>query len=313
MYKVLVIGNVREEGLCILREFAELFILPEPTTSADIIAHIGEVDAVLHKIGHIGAEEMQHQKKLRLIARHGVGLDYLDLDCIRGYGVPVSITNTANSNAVAEAALGLMLAAVRRFSQGETMLKRDKKWQRELLMGRELRHQTIGLVGYGRIGDRVAKFLDAFGAEILVSDPCPEQAREAGRTVVGFAELLQRSDIISLHCPLTAGTRHMFNASTLAACKPGVIFVNTARGALFDKVALAAAVRSGQVGGVATDSFDHEPPNYEDDLFLLDNVLTTPHLAAMTLDAQVAMATTAAAEVRRVLVEGLAPSNNVWA
>ena len=313
MHKVLVIGNVREEGLAILREFATLAVLPEPTTSADIITHIKDADAILHKIGHLGPEEMRHQTRLQLIARHGVGLDYLDLACIRSYGIPVSITNTANSNAVAEAAVGLMLAALRRFSQGEAMLKRDRLWQRERLMGRELCNQTVGLMGYGRIGMRVARLLDAFGATVLVCDPCPQLAQEEGRTVVSHDELLERSDIISLHCPLTEATRNLFDEAALHRCRKGVIFVNTARGALFDKAALAAAVRSGQVGGVATDSFDHEPPNFDDDIFTLDNALTTPHLAAMTLDAQVAMATTAANEVRRVLVEGLAPTNNVLA
>ena len=311
--KVLVIGNVREEGLNILREFAEVVTLPEPTTSEDIIRHIADSDAILHKIGILGPTELQHQTKLRLIARHGVGLDYLDLDAIRQLGIPVSITNTANSNSVAEATLGLMLNALRRFSQGEAMLKRDRIWARERLMGRELKHQTVGLVGYGRIGDIVGRLLDGFGAEVLVYDVNPAAAQTAGRTVVSFDELLQRSDIISLHCPLSSSTRGMINAEVIAQMKPGVILVNTARGALIDKDALADALRSGQIAGIATDSFDHEPPDFDDAIFSFDNALTTPHLAAMTLDAQIAMATIAAKEIRRVLVDNLPPSNNVCA
>lgn len=310
---VLVMGNVREEGLAILREFATLIILPEPPDREAVLRHMGEVDAILHKVGRLGPEEMARQSRIQLIARHGVGLDYLDMDCIRATGIPVSITNTANSNAVAEAAIGLMLAAVRHFPQGEAMLKRDKLWQRERLMGRELRHQTVGLVGYGRIGDRVARLLDAFGAEVLVHDVQPKAALAAGRTVVSLDELVARADIISLHCPLTKATEGLFNARLFARMKKGVVLVNTARGGLFNKQDLVAALESGQVGGIATDSFDHEPPDFTEPIFRMDNAFTTPHLAAMTLDAQVAMAVTAAKEVRRVLVEGLPPTNNVAA
>ena len=312
--KVLVIGNVREEALRELRKFVDTIVcLPEPTTSEDIIREIADSDAILHKIGILGQTELQHQTKLQLIARHGVGLDYLDLDYIRSLGIPVSITNTANSNSVAEAAIGLMLAAIRHFSQGEAMLKRDHAWARERLMGREIRHLTIGLFGYGRIGSRVAHILDAFGAEILVYDPYPAAAREDGRTVVSMDALLQRADVISLHCPLTAATKGIVNAEAIAKMKRGVVLVNTARGGLFDKEALADGLRSGQIGGLATDSFDHEPPDFTDAVFGFENALTTPHLAAMTLDAQVAMGVRAVEEIHRVLVEGLPPTNNVCA
>lgn len=311
--KVLVIGNVREEALNILRQFADIVTLPEPAPKADIIRHIADADAILHKIGILGRDELAHQTKLRLIARHGVGLDYLDLDCIRELGIPVSITATANSNSVAEAAISMMLNALRHFPRGEIMLKRDREWAREKLMGRELRGRTVGLIGFGRIGDLVAKLLDAFGAPVLVHDVNPKTALASGRTVVDFNTLLTRSDIISLHCPLTDKTRHMINAEAIARMKNGVILVNTARGALIDNAALVAAVKSGQVGALATDSFEHEPPDFDDELFLLDAVFTTPHLAAMTLDAQVAMGVTAAEEVRRVLVENLPPTNNVLA
>lgn len=311
--KVLVTGNVREEGLAIVREFADVVTLPEPCSSEEIISQIADTDAILHKIGTIGPKELAHQTKLRLIARHGVGLDLLDLDSIRSYGIPVSTTTTANSNAVAEATLALMLAAVRKISQGENMIKRDRAWARERMMGRELKHLTVGLIGYGRIGDIVGRLLDAFGSEVLVYDVNPAAAHRAGRTVVSLDELLSRSDIISLHCPLMAATKDMINKETIAKMKDGVILVNTARGALVNKEDLAEGLRSGKIGAVATDSFDQEPPNYDDAVFTFENALTTPHMAAMTLDAQVAMAVGAAQEIRRVLVEGLPPTNNVCA
>ncbi len=311
--KVLVTGNVREEGLAILREFADVAMLPEPCSSEEIISHIADTDAILHKVGTIGPKELAHQNKLRLIARHGVGLDLLDLGCIRSYGIPVSITPAANSNAVAEATLALMLATVRKISQGEDMIKRDHAWARERLMSRELKHLTVGIVGYGRIGDIVGHLLDAFGSEVLVYDVNPAAAQRAGRTVVPFDELLRRSDIISLHCPLMDSTKDMINAAVIAKMKDGVILVNTARGALINKEDLADGLRTGKIGAIGMDSFDREPPDYGDAVFTFENALTTPHMAAMTLDAQVAMAVGAAREIRRVLVEGLPPTNNVCA
>lgn len=311
MFRVLVIGNVREEALALLRDFAEIVCLPEPTSSEAICEHICAVDAILHKIGKIGPRELAHQTRLRLIARHGVGLDYLDLEAIRALGIPVSITPTANSNAVAEATIGLMLCALRHFSQGDHMLKVDRAWQRERLMGRELKHSTVGLVGYGRIGRLVARYLDAFGARVLVHDPFPQAALDDGRSVLSLDALLGEADVISLHCPLTAATRHVIDAAALARCKPGAVLVNSSRGALVDKVALAEALRQGRLAFAALDAFDSEPPNYDDALFALPNTLTTPHLGAMTLDAQIGMAVGAAKEIRRVLVEGLPPTNNV--
>lgn len=311
--KVLVTGNVREEGLAILREFAEVVVLPEPAASSDIIRHIGDADAILHKIGVISAGELRHQTRLKLVARHGVGLDLLDLGSLRELGIPVSITSTANSRAVAEATLGLMLAAVRRFSQGEAMIKSERVWAREKLMGRELGNLTVGLVGYGRIGRIVARLLDAFGSEALVHDAAPALAFEDGRVVVPLDELLERSDIISLHCPLIPATRGMINAAAIARMKDGAIIVNTARGALIDNAALVAGLASGKIGAVALDAFEHEPPDFDDAIFTFPNALTTPHVAAMTLDAQVSMAVGAAREIRRVLVEGLPPSVNVCA
>ena len=129
-WKVLVLGSVRAEGLDLLRDIADLTVLPEPTARTDILACIGDVDAVLHKTGRIDAESMARQTKLRIIARHGVGLDELDLDSIPAAGVPVSTTPGANSNAVAEATVGLTLSVLRHLPRGEAMIKRDRAWKR---------------------------------------------------------------------------------------------------------------------------------------------------------------------------------------
>lgn len=311
--KVVVTGSVREEGLSIVREFADLVILPEPINEKDVARELRDADGMLHKMGHLGKPELEGATRLKMIARHGVGLDYLDLPYIKTTGIPVSITNTANSNAVAEACIGLMLTALRNFRQGEAMLKVEKRWARETLMGGEIRGRTIGLIGYGRVGSLVGNLLDAFGANVLVYDINPALAKAAGRTLVSLDELLAKADIISLHLPLTAETKHLFNAQRIAQCKKGVIFVNTARGAIFDTHALVEAVKSGQVRAVATDTFDTEPPAFDSEIFSDPRIMTTPHMSAMTSEAQVAVAVSSANELKRVLVEGLPPTNNVLA
>lgn len=311
MHKVLVLGNVRPEGLDILRSFAELTILPEPASKADILACIGEMDAVLHKIGKVDREIVSRQKKLRIIARHGVGLDDLDLDAIAEQGIPVSITADANSNAVAEATLGLIFAALRHIPRGEAMIKRDRRWARESLMGRELKGSTVGIIGFGRIGRLVAGYVSALGCTVIVHDADPQTASRTDFETVSFEDLLARADIISVHCPLTPSTRHLIGADALRQVRPDCIIVNTSRGGLIDTQALAHAAREGRIGAAALDVFDPEPPDFDDPIFTCENVITTPHVAAMTVEAQSAMATGAATEIRRVLLQGLAPTNDV--
>ena len=310
-WKVLVLGNVRPEGLDLLRDVADLTVLPEPVAVADIVACIEDMDAVLHKTGRIGAEVMARQTRLRIIARHGVGLDELDLDSIRAAGVPVSTTPGANANAVAEATVGLALSVLRHLPRGEAMIKRDRTWKRESLMGRELAQAVVGIVGFGQIGRLVARYFSVFGARVVVTDTDPGAVSDSPFPAVGLEELLRTSDIISLHCPLTPGTRHLIDRARLRLAKPDAIVVNTARGALVDEDALVDAVTAGRLAGAALDVYDREPPDFDSPIFDCDDIVTTPHVAAMTTQAQTAMAVQAASDIRRVLVEGRPPKVNV--
>ena len=309
---VLVLGNVRPEGLDILSQFAKLAILPEPARKREILSSIPSANAVLHKAAIIDADVIAAQRKLEIIARHGVGLDDLDTDAIKAAGIPVSVTPTANSNATAEATVGLALAAARKIVQGDAMIKLDGLWAREQLMGREIAGATVGIVGYGRVGRRTARIFHAIGADIVVNDVQAPSLEKGSFRPAGLDELLQMSDFVCLHCPLLPGTRHLINAARLSRMKPSAILVNTSRGGLVDSNALVLAVRSGQIAGAALDVFDPEPPDFGDALFKQPQILTTPHIAAMTVEAQVAMAVQAAGEIRRVLIEGVPPTNNIF-
>ena len=311
-FHVLVLGNVREEGLRNLRDFANLTILPEPAKKSDILAAIPYADAVLHKIAKTDADVIAAQNKVQLIARHGVGLDDLDVNAIRAAKIPVSITPVANANAVAEATIGLTLAALRHFSQGELMIKRDRLWAREKLLGRELAHSTVGIVGFGRIGNRTARMFKAFGAKIIVYDAVPDMLEDCPYDIADLDTLLSSSNIVCLHCPLLPSTRDLISRPQLELMKRDAILINTSRGGLINDAALIRAVRSGGIAGAALDVFESEPPNFDDPLFQEPRILTTPHVAAMTVEAQIAMAVTAANEIRRVLVDKLPPTNNIF-
>lgn len=311
-FKVLVLGNVRPEGIEVLKPFARVTTIPEPVKKADVLECIHDMDAVLHKVGFIDQDVINQQTKLQIIARHGVGLDYLDLPVIGAAGIPVSTTQNANTNAVAEATIGLALSVMRHLNSGEAMLKRDNKWAREKLMGREIRGSDVGIIGYGRIGRLVAQYYAVFGAHITVYDAFPAALENCAYKTASLEQVLKTSDIVSLHCPLMSETHHLINAERLALMKTDSILINTSRGALVDKVALAEAAKAGDIAGAALDVFDTEPPTFSDALFTCDNILTTPHIAAMTLQAQTAMAVGAAEEIRRVLVDNVSPSNNVF-
>lgn len=310
-HKVLVLGNVRSEGLDIVRAFADLTVLPEPVKAPDVAACIGEMDAILHKVAKLDRETIGRQKKLRIIARHGVGLDDLDLVAISEMGIPVSVTGNANTNAVAEATVGLLFSALRHITQAESMIKRDRRWVREELTGRELRGLTVGIIGFGRIGRLVASYLLPFGCRIIVHDVDPNTVRDCTYSIVGLEDLLRLSDVISIHCPLTPETYHLIDNDALRVVKRDCIIVNTSRGALIDKEALVTAAKEERIASAVLDVFDREPPDFDDDVFRCARILTTPHIAAMTSNAQMAMAIGAANEIRRVLVDGIAPSNNV--
>ena len=310
---VLVLGNVRSEGLSILEDFADLTVLPGQPLKDDILACIGDMDAVLHKVGKIDAEIISRQTKLRLIARHGVGLDDLDLPSVSAAGIPVSTTQNANSNAVAEATVGLALSLLRNFRAADTMIRKHRSWARESFMGRELKRSTAGIVGFGNIGRLVADYFAAFGTHVIVCDSEAAVVADSPYPAVSLEELLSNADIVTLHCPLTPENNRLMNEDRLNLLQEHAVLINTARGGLVDQNALAAAAAAGKIGGAALDVFDREPPDFDHPVFSCPNIIVTPHIAAMTFEAQVAMAVNAATEIRRVLVEGLPPTNSVTA
>ncbi len=219
--------------------------------------------------------------KLRLIQKIGVGVNTIDLDAAKARGIPVCNLPGTNARAVAEMALALMLAVLRRLPRFDASIRLGVWTDLALQDGvGELGGRTVGLVGYGAIPRLLAPVLAALGCELLYTARNPVPGAVARH--VPLAELLERADVVSLHVPLSAETTHLIDRDALWSMKPGTVLINTARGGLVDQAALTEALRSGHLGGAGLDVFDQEPVAAGDALLSLPNVVLAPHVAWVT-------------------------------
>ena len=225
--------------------------------------------------------------RLSVVGVASVGTDRIDLAAATRAGVMVVNAPTGNTIAAAEHTMALMLALLRRIPDADASV-RTGAWERSRYTGRELRGKTLGIVGLGKIGRAVARRAGGFEMRVVATDPflTEEQATEAGAKLVGMAELLHRSDVITVHTPLTPQTRNLIGRAQLEATKPGAFVLNVARGGIVDEAALADALASGQLAGAAVDVFSAEPMAADNPLRSAPNVVLTPHLGASTSEAQ---------------------------
>ena len=222
-------------------------------------------------------EMLEGCENLKVVTRFGVGTDNFDLQAMREMGLQVGVI--ANYNAVAEFALTLILSVMKNLPRYDAAV-REGKWSRFSM--RELTGKTVGLVGFGRIGRRLAELLSGFGVTILAYDPFinEDAAKERHVQVSGLEELLEKSDIVSLHLPSTKETHHLINAETIKKMKDGAYLINTARGALVNEEDLIWALENGQIAAAGLDVFQKEPPDPDNKLLTLHNVMLLPHSGA---------------------------------
>lgn len=244
----------------------------------ETVAQLQGVHATLASGERYDAELLSRLPELRVIARVGVGYDQVDVAAATQRGIAVTITPTANHEAVAELALGLLFGVTKRLVANDALV-RAGKWSRESLI--PIRGKTIGIVGLGRIGRSMAVRCQALGMRVLVYELYPDPAfvQQHGLTLVDFPELLASSDFVSVHCPLNDQTRGMFNRDAFAQMKDDAIFINTARGGLVVERDLVAALEQGTLGGAGLDVFEVEPPPAGHPLFQRPDVVLSPHLA----------------------------------
>ena len=247
---------------------------------------LADADSIILRYLPLDADDLRTALNLKVIARHGVGYDNIDMVAAGARGIPIATIGDANSVTVAELALYLMLAAAKQGLVYDTALRSGDWWQtRESTHTIELYEKTVLVVGFGRIGSRVAPRCKAFGMDVMVCDPYIPQAKisEAGYTPApDLTAVLSQVDIVTLHTPLNDETRHMIDAPALARMKKGALLVNTSRGSVVDGNALSAAVMSTHIFAAGLDVFEEEPPDPGSKLLSLTNMVFTPHVGGLT-------------------------------
>jgi D-3-phosphoglycerate dehydrogenase / 2-oxoglutarate reductase len=298
---ILVTGaDLAQQALDLLQDFEVVYAGKTPQED-DLVALCQRHDpvAIIVRYGKVGAAVMDAAPSLRVISKHGSGTDTIDTGAARARGIEVRAAAGANAAAVAEQALALLLACAKSVVRLNERMHTGH-WDKATHKSLELHGRTIGLVGLGAIGQRFARMCEALGMKVIGFDPFAQDVPGFIR-VVDLSTLWRDSDAISLHCPLTPENRNLLNAQTLAACKHGVIVVNTARGGLVDEAALLQAVRSGQVASAGLDSFAVEPMTVPHPFQGEPNIVLSPHIGGVTADAYVNMGVGAAQNIVAVL------------
>ena len=276
-------------------------------TPDDIVARIGSAEILITHLAPLSASMMERLPGLRLVAVSRGGPVNIDRTAARERGILVVSTPGRNASAVAEFTLGAILAVTRNITRGHEALRRGE-WRGDLFRadetGNELSDMTVGVIGYGEVGTRVVRLLRAFGCDVLVADPYVQLApQDAGAGVrrVALEDLLEGSDLVTLHARVTSETEGFMDAGAFARMKPGAFFVNTARGPMVDYDALTRALESGRLGGAMLETFAVEPVPSDWTLLRLPNVTLTPHIAGASLRTVRVAAARVAEEVRRYI------------
>ncbi len=299
--QILVADPIAEEGLEILRHYAQVDIKPK-LKPEELKAIIGNYDAlIVRSQTQVPAEIIEAGEKLKVIGRAGVGVDNIDVAAATKKGIVVVNAPTANTVSAAEHTIALMLALSRNIPKANSQLK-SGRWQRKELVGTELRNKTLGIIGLGNVGSEVAKRAQAFEMCVIANDPfvSTNYARKLKVDLVPLDQLLEQSDFITLHVPLTATTKGLIGAEELAKVKPTVRIINCARGGLVDEEAVVKAIEDGKIAGAAFDVFSTEPVT-NSSRFKSDKIVVTPHLGASTIEAQANVAKDIAEQVLTVL------------
>jgi len=277
------LATISDEGLLSQVELDD----KKGISAEDLMGVIADFDAVIVRgRTKITEEVLSAAKKLKVVGRMGVGVDNIDLKAAKAHGVTVVNAPVATTVSVAELTIGLMLSLIRCIPKANEGMKAGQ-WLKKELKGTELYQKTLGVIGFGHIGEEVGKRAMAFGMKIIACDPVrpPAEIEFAGAVPVSLEELFEKADMITMHIPHIPATHYLLNEEAFKLMKDGVRIICAARGGVIDQSALLAALESGKVAGAALDVFEKEPPG-EDPLVMHPNVICTPHIGAQTDEAQ---------------------------
>jgi D-3-phosphoglycerate dehydrogenase len=291
--KVLLTESFAAPGMALLKERSdvETITFPNAISQADFNALLKQ-HAPVHAVAlggtRFGEDELNSSADMRVVTRIGVGFDAVDIPALNKRKVPLMTTGIANSPSVAEAALFMMLALAKRAAELDSLVKENRWRQRLGAIPTDVLGKTVIVVGFGRIGSRTVRRCLAMEMNVLVYDPFKPAAEISAAGAEPLADLdtaLPRADFVSIHCPKSPQTINLFNAQRLALMKPTAFLINTARGGIVDEKALHAALISGKLAGAGLDVFEFEPPQEDNPLLKLKNVITAPHVAGVTREA----------------------------
>ncbi len=288
MSRVVVAEKVSEAGLALLRAAGHEVVDLSGTPREKLLEALADADALLVRSAtKVDAALLGAAPKLTVVGRAGVGVDNVDVPAASARGVLVLNSPTGNVVSAVEHTFAVLLALLRRIPEASASMAQGR-WEKSKFVGTELAGKTVGIVGLGQVGSRVASRARAFEARVLGHDPFlpAEKAQEMGVPLVPLDTLLAQSDVVTLHSTASDKGKPLIGAAELARMKPTAVLVNVARGSLVDRVALAEALQAKRLAGAALDVFDPEPPDPNDPLPKLPNVVATPHLGASTVEAQ---------------------------
>lgn len=311
MPHVLVAGRIHDAGLDLLRSAPGLtFDLVEEVSTESYAPLVEHADAVLIRTQPMPASVIKAALRLKIVSRHGVGFDAVDVAALNERGIPLTIVGDVNSRSVAEHTMMLILALAKRTLTYDAKTRAAEWNYRNSFDASELAGKNLLLLGFGRIGRSVAKLAEAFGMQILVHDPFVDETliRSAGATpAFDLGPALEQADVVSVHIPLSTGGA-LIGAQELAKLKPTAVVVNTARGGLVDEDALAAALEEGRLAGAGLDVFSAEPPSPGHRLFRDERVILSPHSAGLTRESAIRMSVSAVQNILDFFTGSLDPS-----
>ena len=280
--KVIIAEKMHESGIDFLRKNAvEVELLYE--TKRPLEDALKEADGVVVRLVKITEQLLKIGKKnsLKVVAKHGIGVDNIDVEAAKKLGIRVVYTPDVMANAVAEFTVGAILMLAKKYSKYDAEV-RNEKWEiRYSAINVEIKGKTVGIVGYGRIGKRVAELSRSFGASVMVYDPYIKAQNDFVKQTE-LPVLLRNSDFVTLHAPLTKSTFHMIGRKELGSMKQGAFIINTARGGVIDEKALCEALEEGRLGGAVLDTTEQEPVTLSNPILKFDNVVLTAHTAGLT-------------------------------
>lgn len=315
MNKVYVCHKIPEEGLNLLDGKAEYrhWSGDGPVPRDLLLREIADADGVVTMLTEkVDAEFFEHAQHLKVVSNYAVGYNNVDVEEATSRGIRVTNTPGVLTEATADIAFGLLIAASRRFTEAERYLRAGKWtcWHPRMLLGREIFGKTLGLIGYGRIGKAVARRAIGFGMDVLYHTPSHPVNECEGPRWTTLDDLFKKSDYISLHCPLNEATEGLIGKKELNKMKSDAVLINTSRGPVVEQTELYEALRDGVIGAAGLDVYEEEPISPDDPLLSLENVVLLPHIGSATREARDAMAKMAVSNMLDVLA-GREPKNPV--